>query len=98
LCAFTSFEAITAVMFQVEVFRVLTPCSVVVGYRRFRRPRCLHLHNTARRHNPEGLDLKCEMLFANSITLVGAFLDNKLCVHKGKTHLLIHPKEPLTIQ
>jgi hypothetical protein len=28
----------TAVMFQVEVFWFVTPCSVVVGYRRFRGP------------------------------------------------------------
>jgi len=27
------------VIFQVEIFRVVTPCSVVVGYRRFRGPR-----------------------------------------------------------
>jgi hypothetical protein len=30
-----------AVTFQVEVFRVVTPCSVVGGYRRFRGPCCL---------------------------------------------------------
>jgi len=32
-----------AVMKQVEVFWVVMPCSTVVGYRRFRGPRCLHL-------------------------------------------------------
>jgi hypothetical protein len=31
-------------MFQVEVFRVVTPCSVVVGYQCSRDPCCLHLH------------------------------------------------------
>jgi hypothetical protein len=31
-----SFEAFTAVMVQVVVFWVMTPCSVVVGYQRFR--------------------------------------------------------------
>jgi hypothetical protein len=31
-----SFEALAVVMFQVEVFWVVTPCSVVVGYQRFR--------------------------------------------------------------
>jgi len=30
-------------MFQVEVFCVVTPCSVVVGYRHFGWPCCLHL-------------------------------------------------------
>jgi hypothetical protein len=39
-----NFEAFTAVMFQVEVFWVVTPCGVVVGYRRFRGPCCLSLH------------------------------------------------------
>jgi hypothetical protein len=38
-----SFEAFTGVMFQVEVFWVVTPCSVVVGYQNFRSPWCLHL-------------------------------------------------------
>jgi hypothetical protein len=28
------------VMFQVEVFWVVTPCNVAVGYRRFRGPNC----------------------------------------------------------
>jgi hypothetical protein len=28
---------------QANVFWVVTPCSVVVGYRRFRDPCCLHL-------------------------------------------------------
>jgi hypothetical protein len=35
-----SFEAFTAVMSQVEVFWVVTPCGVVVGYQRFREPCC----------------------------------------------------------
>jgi len=73
-----SFEAFTAVMFQIEVSRVVTPCSVVVGNQRFGGHYCLHLqgevtartpetlisyHNTARRYNPEDLDLillKCK--------------------------------------
>jgi hypothetical protein len=38
-----SFEAFTAVMFQVEVFWVMMPCSVVVGYQRFEGPCCVHL-------------------------------------------------------
>jgi len=29
---------------QVEVFWVVTPCSVVVGYQRFSGPCCHHLH------------------------------------------------------
>jgi hypothetical protein len=33
----------TIQLFQVEVFSVVTPCSVVVGYQRFRGPYCLHL-------------------------------------------------------
>jgi hypothetical protein len=38
-----SFEAFTATMFQVEVFWVMTSCSVVGGYQRVRDPCCLHL-------------------------------------------------------
>jgi hypothetical protein len=41
-----SFEAFMAVMFQVYVFWVVTQCSVVVGYHRFRGQCCLHLHFT----------------------------------------------------
>jgi hypothetical protein len=32
-------------MLQVEVFCVMTPCSVVVGYQRFVGPFCLHLQD-----------------------------------------------------
>jgi len=37
------FENFTALMFEVEVLWVVTPCSVV-GYRRFGGPCCLHLY------------------------------------------------------
>jgi hypothetical protein len=30
------------VKIEVEVFRVVTPCSVVVGYQRFRGPCCFY--------------------------------------------------------
>jgi len=30
-------------MFQVDILWVVTPCSFVVGYQRFRGPCCLHL-------------------------------------------------------
>jgi len=33
-----SFEFFTAVIFQVEVFWMVTPCSVVIGYQRFGGP------------------------------------------------------------
>jgi hypothetical protein len=38
------FEAFTAVMLQGEVFWIVTQCHVVVEYRRFGGPYCLHLH------------------------------------------------------
>jgi hypothetical protein len=38
-----TFEAFTAVIFQVEVFRVVTPCRILVAYHRFRSLCCLHL-------------------------------------------------------
>jgi hypothetical protein len=31
-------------MIQVEVFWVVMPCSIVVGYRSFGGPYCFHLH------------------------------------------------------
>jgi len=37
--------------FQAEVFWVVTPCSVVVGYQRFGGPRCLHLQGVAIQRN-----------------------------------------------
>jgi hypothetical protein len=39
------FEAFVAAKIQVEVFWVVTPCSVMVGYRRFERCCCLHLQD-----------------------------------------------------
>jgi len=33
------------VIVQVEIFWLLTPCSVVLGYQRFRRPCCLHIQS-----------------------------------------------------
>jgi len=43
LCA--SFEFFTPVKIQVEIFMVVTPCSFVVGYQRFRGSWCLHPEN-----------------------------------------------------
>jgi hypothetical protein len=41
---YLSFEAFTVVVFQVEVFWVVTPCGVMVGgYQLFRSPCCLRL-------------------------------------------------------
>jgi hypothetical protein len=39
------FETSTAVTLQVQVFWVVTPCNVVVGYQSFRGPCCLHAHH-----------------------------------------------------
>jgi hypothetical protein len=41
----TRFEVCTAVKIQVAVFWIMAPCSVVVGYQRFRGPCCLHLQH-----------------------------------------------------
>jgi hypothetical protein len=38
-----------AVMFQVEVFPVVTQCSAVVGYQRFGVPCCLYLQSEVMR-------------------------------------------------
>jgi len=40
---FERFELFTPLKIQVVVFWVLTPCSVVAGYQRFRGPCCLQL-------------------------------------------------------
>jgi hypothetical protein len=37
----------TRSVIQVEFFRVVTPCSVVVGYQYFGTPFCLHLQGEA---------------------------------------------------
>jgi hypothetical protein len=37
------FEVFTAVKTQFQVFRVVTPCGVMVGHHRFRGLCCLHL-------------------------------------------------------
>jgi len=39
------FLVFTAVIFQVKVFWVVTPCSAVVRYQRFRGPCCLPLRD-----------------------------------------------------
>jgi len=39
------FESFMAAMFQVEFFCFVTPCSIVIGYRRFRGQCCLHLQD-----------------------------------------------------
>jgi hypothetical protein len=49
-----SFKDFAAVMFQVEVFWVVMPRGVVVGYQRFRGSFCFHLH-------PEDLILKLQV-------------------------------------
>jgi hypothetical protein len=38
-----------AVKIQVEVFWVVTPCNVAVGYQRFEGPCCLHLQGEVKR-------------------------------------------------
>jgi len=40
---YVRFEVFMAVKIQIEVFWVVMPCSVVLGYKHFRGPCCLHL-------------------------------------------------------
>jgi hypothetical protein len=60
-----------AVKVHVEIFIVVTPCSIVVGYQRFRSLCCLHLQgedggsmdcNTTRRHRAKEFDLEVLLL------------------------------------
>jgi len=41
---------------KTEVFWVMTPCSVAVGYRRFGGPRCLHVHPEVENKNKNKKD------------------------------------------
>jgi hypothetical protein len=66
----TRFEVYKSVKVQVEIFCVVTPCNVVVGYQRFGGPYWLHLHAT-RRHNPK--DLGFETIFECVIYLFFLF-------------------------
>jgi hypothetical protein len=57
--AASRFQVFTAVKIHVEVFWVVTPCSVVVGYERFGRPCCLCLQGEDyMAHKPDDLELK----------------------------------------
>jgi hypothetical protein len=78
----SEFEAFTVMTFQVEVFLVVTPCSVVVGYQRFRGPCCLSQtlvshDSTTWRHIPEEFNLKC---FVVTLDLYKLQISFELCV------------------
>jgi hypothetical protein len=55
----TGSPTILIFVIQVQIFRVLTPCCLAVGYQRFRGHCCskLSYHITTWHHNPEDLDL-----------------------------------------
>jgi len=45
---YARFEVFTAVKIKPEVYWFVSPCSVVVGYKRFGDPCCLHLQGVFR--------------------------------------------------
>jgi len=59
-----SFEAFIVVKIQVKVFRVVMPCSIVVGDQRFRGPCCLHLQDEVKMEAA----WTCEMLVSYHIS------------------------------
>jgi hypothetical protein len=80
---FASFETFTAVKIQVDVFCVVTPCSVVVRYQNLNfmpPPRTsvtlVSYHNTTRHHSPDDLDLRVNFVCLN--TYGRAFLASPL--------------------
>jgi len=46
-----------AVKIRVEIFWVVAPCSVVVGYQRFGHPCCLHLQGEVVLKDESSMDL-----------------------------------------
>jgi hypothetical protein len=72
------FQVLMALTIQVEVFWVVTPCSVVVGYQRFGGPFYLHLqggtsvsyHQITRHHNQEDLDFNLQIRISENISPV----------------------------
>jgi len=60
--------------FQVEIFRVVTPCNTVVEYHRFRSPCCLHLQ----------VEVKMEAAWNTSTwKLQNSYRGTKIFLHNG---------------
>jgi flagellar biosynthesis protein FliR len=60
-------EVFMAVKIQVEVFWVVMPCNVVVGYHCLAvrlTEICVSFHNSIQHHNPEYLDLNVYYCFS----------------------------------
>jgi len=104
LNAVSSFDVLAAVMFQVEVFCVVTSRSVVVRYQRFRGPGCLHLLLRWRQHvSPKfwypitsSQDVTTQITSTYKFEIIDMLIINSLWVYVPSEHRITRLTDWLT--